>query len=77
MPRLGILAGDFVFSHSLGRNSPARFQYGNGDFQYIPEVASGSLNVLFETASSTDRRNTRIKKFCRCFKSKRLAWPLI
>jgi hypothetical protein len=23
----------------------------NGNFQYIPEVASGSLNVLFETLS--------------------------
>jgi len=33
--------------------------------------------VWFGPASSTDRRNTRIKTFCRCFKSKRLAWPLI
>jgi hypothetical protein len=44
MPRLGILAGDFVFSHSLGRNSPTRFQYGNGDFQYVPEVQDNLLN---------------------------------
>ena len=62
---------------ALGRKLPERVRPGSIYLQYMPVMSPKMLNLRFALASSTDRRNTLVKLFCRGLETQRLARTLV